>query len=101
MYRWDEWVPITRVLKHNEEGLTKQKGLLQQHSSTTAGSSGSTGAKSAKGAGGSKADAAASAAGATARLGAVRKDARGTKRSRDEVSSTLNRCLRNAAVGMN
>jgi hypothetical protein len=29
--RWDEWVPESRVLKHNEANLQKQKELQAQH----------------------------------------------------------------------
>ena len=28
---WDEWVPESRVLKHNEQALLKQKELLRAH----------------------------------------------------------------------
>lgn len=29
--RWDEWVPECRVLKHNEQNLTKQQDLKRQY----------------------------------------------------------------------
>jgi len=35
--KWDEWVAESRVLKHNEDGLKKQKDLKQQHSTSRKG----------------------------------------------------------------
>ena len=27
---WDEWVPDSRILKHNEENIKKQKDLIEE-----------------------------------------------------------------------
>ena len=29
--RWDEWVPESRVLRYNEQNLTKQQDLKRQY----------------------------------------------------------------------
>lgn len=79
-HRWDEWVPVGRLLKFNETNVALQKALLSQASQ--AASSSAAGSK--KGAGGSGSGGTGGGAGpGTGRGG--RKDGRGTKRSREEV----------------
>ncbi|KAG6845722.1 hypothetical protein H0H87_004988 [Tephrocybe sp. NHM501043] len=76
--RWDEWVPLNRLLKHNEQSLEIQKSLQRSNvlpSST--GASASRGPKTGmkEGTGGAR--------------GGARKDGtRGTKRGRDEDDSS-------------
>ncbi|KAF8645393.1 hypothetical protein AX16_007895 [Volvariella volvacea WC 439] len=75
-YRWDEWVPATRLLKYNDINLATQKQLQQTNapaSSAATKSSKSGGATTSKEA-------------STSRGG--RKDARGTKRAREEDETT-------------
>lgn len=72
MSRWDELVPARRVLKYNETGLAMQKGIAAQHPSATASSSKS------------KAATALNKDGSISRSG--RKEGRGTKRGREEVT---------------
>ncbi|KAG6868284.1 hypothetical protein C0993_005569 [Termitomyces sp. T159_Od127] len=74
---WDEWVPHSRLLKHNETNIELQKSLQKNnaHASASGGSS-SRGPKAGprEGAGGAR--------------GGTRKDGtRGTKRARDEDDS--------------
>lgn len=78
-FSWDEWVPPDRLLKMTDENIIRQK-QLQQNTPGAAGHGG-TGAGTSK-AGGSKHG---TANNASSRAGA-RKDGRGTKRSRDDVS---------------
>ena len=33
---WDEWVPETRLLKHNEENLARQRALVDAHKAEAA-----------------------------------------------------------------
>ena len=79
--RWDEWVPVTRLLKFNETNVALQKALSSQASQ--AASSSAAGSK--KGAGASGAGGAGGGAGTGTGRGG-RKDGRGTKRGREEVS---------------
>ncbi|KAH6902543.1 MRG-domain-containing protein [Coprinopsis sp. MPI-PUGE-AT-0042] len=73
---WDEWVPASRLLKMNEQNLAHQKALQNSHQSIVGAAGGPGSHHKAGGGGGHKASGAAAAAG--------RKDARGTKRGRDE-----------------
>jgi hypothetical protein len=77
--RWDEWVPVARLLKFNETNVALQKALSSQASQ--AASSSAVGSK--KGAGGAGSGGVGTGTG-TGRGG--RKDGRGTKRGREEVS---------------
>jgi len=43
---WDEWVPESRVLKHNEQALLKQKELLRAHEAASRGKKSSKSAAS-------------------------------------------------------
>ncbi|KAF9447084.1 MRG-domain-containing protein [Macrolepiota fuliginosa MF-IS2] len=71
---WDEWVPVLRLLKFNEQNLALQKSLHQTANPNTGqGGSVSASAKAAHGAG---------TKGGTRT--AARKDGRGTKRAREE-----------------
>ncbi|KAF5337296.1 hypothetical protein D9611_002976 [Ephemerocybe angulata] len=92
---WDEWVHASRLLKHDDKGLELQKTLKAAHdhppnlaapglASVAAGGPGKGAAAHAGGAGSKHGGGA--AAGGTSASGrqTVRKDARGTKRSRDE-----------------
>ncbi|KAG6853437.1 hypothetical protein C0991_004362, partial [Blastosporella zonata] len=75
---WDEWVPHSRLLKHNEQSLEIQKTLQRTNAvPATTGASSSRGPKAGikDGAGGAR--------------GGARKDGtRGTKRGRDEDDSS-------------
>lgn len=85
-YRWDEWVPESRVLKLNEAGFAKQRTLLAAQSSnkranaSPAPSSAKTGA------------AAASSSG----RGAATKKAEGKKRGRESGVDNVRRAERGA-----
>lgn len=79
--RWDEWVPVARLLKFNETNVALQKALSSQASQ--AASSSAAGSK--KGAGGAGSGGAGGGAGTGTGRGG-RKDGRGTKRGREEVS---------------
>lgn len=76
--RWDEWVPITRLLKFNDTNVQLQKALMAQ-ASAAASTSGSSSKGKAHG-GGMMKDSSSSRGG-----GLGRKDGRGTKRGREEV----------------
>jgi hypothetical protein len=76
--RWDEWVPITRLLKFNDTNVQLQKALMAQ-ASAAASTSGSSSKGKAHG-GGMMKDGSSSRGG-----GLGRKDGRGTKRGREEV----------------
>ncbi|KAG1750642.1 MRG-domain-containing protein [Suillus paluster] len=78
---WDEWVPITRLLKFNDTNVQLQKALMAQASAAA-----STSASSTKGkahGGGAMKDGSSSRGG-----GLGRKDGRGTKRGREEDDSS-------------
>jgi len=36
IFRWDEWVPISRILKYNDENLKKQEELKVESAKTPA-----------------------------------------------------------------
>lgn len=74
---WDEWVPITRLLKFNDTNVQLQKALMA-HASAAASTSGSSSKGKAHG-GGMMKDGSSSRGG-----GLGRKDGRGTKRGREE-----------------
>jgi mortality factor 4-like protein 1 len=72
--RWDEWVPISRLLKLDEANLALQKGLAAQSAASNAAASSSRNK--------------AHAVSATKDAGSSRtsrKDGRGTKRGREDV----------------
>ncbi|KAG2126031.1 MRG-domain-containing protein [Suillus clintonianus] len=78
---WDEWVPITRLLKFNDTNVQLQKALMAQASAAA-----STSGSSSKGkahSGGVMKDGSSSRGG-----GLGRKDGRGTKRGREEDDSS-------------
>ncbi|KAG1722310.1 MRG-domain-containing protein [Suillus lakei] len=77
---WDEWVPITRLLKFNDTNVQLQKALMAQ-ASAAASTSGSSSKGKAHG-GGMMKDGSSSRGG-----GLGRKDGRGTKRGREEDDS--------------
>lgn len=74
---WDEWVPITRLLKFNDTNVQLQKALMAQ-ASAAASTSGTSSKGKAHG-GGMMKDGSSSRGG-----GLGRKDGRGTKRGREE-----------------
>jgi len=77
---WDEWVPITRLLKFNDTNVQLQKALMAQASAAA-----STSGSSSKG----KAHGGAIKDGSSSRGGGLgRKDGRGTKRGREEDDSS-------------
>ncbi|KAG2034380.1 MRG-domain-containing protein [Suillus americanus] len=78
---WDEWVPITRLLKFNDTNVQLQKALMAQ-ASAAASTSGSSSKGKAHG-GGMMKDSSSSRGG-----GLGRKDGRGTKRGREEDDSS-------------
>ncbi|KAG1758423.1 MRG-domain-containing protein [Suillus occidentalis] len=78
---WDEWVPITRLLKFNDTNVQLQKALMA-HASAAASTSGSSSKGKAHG-GGMMKDGSSSRGG-----GLGRKDGRGTKRGREEDDSS-------------
>ncbi|KAG1774547.1 MRG-domain-containing protein [Suillus placidus] len=78
---WDEWVPITRLLKFNDTNVQLQKALMAQ-ASAAASTSGSSSKGKAHG-GGMMKDGSSSRGG-----GLGRKDGRGTKRGREEDDSS-------------
>jgi len=78
MTRWDEWVPITRLLKFNDTNVQLQKALMAQ-ANAAASTSGSSSKGKAHGGSAIK-DSSSSRGG-----GLGRKDGRGTKRGREEV----------------
>ncbi|KAG1818082.1 MRG-domain-containing protein [Suillus subaureus] len=78
---WDEWVPITRLLKFNDTNVQLQKALMAQ-ASAAASTSGSSSKGKAHG-GGMIKDSSSSRGG-----GLGRKDGRGTKRGREEDDSS-------------
>jgi mortality factor 4-like protein 1 len=70
--RWDEWVPESRVLEHNEKNLAEQKRLRREHPSTSTSASKAPKGGAKDGGGGS--------------TRGTRKDGpRGMKRGREEV----------------
>ncbi|KAG5634164.1 hypothetical protein H0H81_003101 [Sphagnurus paluster] len=75
---WDEWVPHSRLLKHNEASLELQKQLQKTHvAPATAAASSSRGPK-----------AGVKDGGASTRAGARKDGTRGTKRGREEDDSS-------------
>ncbi|KAG2340068.1 MRG-domain-containing protein [Suillus weaverae] len=78
---WDEWVPITRLLKFNDTNVQLQKALMAQ-ASAAASTSGSSSKGKAHG-GSIMKDGSSSRGG-----GLGRKDGRGTKRGREEDDSS-------------
>jgi len=72
---WDEWVPVLRLLKLNEQNLALQK-TLQQTANPHTGHSGAVSASAKAHHGGTK--------GAGTRTGARKDGGRGTKRAREE-----------------
>ncbi|KAF8130664.1 hypothetical protein EV363DRAFT_215809 [Boletus edulis] len=78
-HRWDEWVPVARLLKFNETNVALQKALSSQASQAAS----SSGAGSKKGAGGSGSGEMGGGTGTGTGRGG-RKDGRGTKRGREE-----------------
>ncbi|KAG1871798.1 MRG-domain-containing protein [Suillus subalutaceus] len=78
---WDEWVPITRLLKFNDTNVQLQKALMAQ-ASAAASTSGLSSKGKAHG-GGTMKDSSSSRGG-----GLGRKDGRGTKRGREEDDSS-------------
>lgn len=79
VYRWDEWVPLNRLLAFNEENINKQKALQQSAAAsgalsaakTHAAQKGTTGAGTREGGAGTR--------------GSRKDGTRGTKRGREEV----------------
>ena len=74
---------MQRLLKYNETNVALQKALMTQASAAASSSAGTTKGKSASGASGSTGTG----------TGRARKDGRGTKRGREEVSTFLTRIL--------
>ncbi|TFK24452.1 MRG-domain-containing protein [Coprinopsis marcescibilis] len=79
---WDELVPVTRLLKMNQEGFRIQKEMQLNHIANPPAGNGSSSSTVTKGHKSSSAKDGAS----TSRAG-VRKEGRGTKRGRDEDDS--------------
>jgi len=82
--RWDEWVPPDRLMKMSEENIAKQK-LLQQKGPGPTGHGSGVGRGAGRGGGGGGGGGFGGPGSKEAGRG--RKEARGTKRGREEVKS--------------